>query len=201
MAHRPAEKSNFKYFTHQIRKTQANFGIGMENPDELKSKISDLEKRKSELIDKIREINRRLRYKKYEQKALEPFLEKTKDVNVEPVKRKKRMLEFRIATQAYTPKMEREWIKEVKIIDAQLDELREIERARRKIRYIAGDIEAGENEVKKIEEELKKIRDELKDLYGDLKVVRDGERKAAMIAKREEDELVSLGDLAMIEKE
>ncbi|MFH1222632.1 MAG: hypothetical protein V1492_06135 [Candidatus Micrarchaeota archaeon] len=171
-----------------------------QNPEELKTKIADLEKTKSELIERIKKINRRTRYKQYEQKALEPFLEKTKNVDIESVKRRKRMMEFKIATQAYTPKLEREWIKEVKKIDEQLTDIREIDRARRKIRYIFQDIQDGENEVKVIEEELKKIRDELKTLYGSMKNVRYAERRAEMAAKKEEDELVSLGDLATMEE-
>ncbi|MEM2908929.1 MAG: hypothetical protein QXT05_00115 [Candidatus Bilamarchaeaceae archaeon] len=173
----------------------------MENADELKAKILELEKKKAELIEKIKVINRRLRYKRYEQKALEPFLEKTKNVDIEPIKRRKRSLEFRIATQAYTPKIEREWIKEVKDIDEKLAEVREIERARKKIRYILADIEKGEKEVKDIEEDLKKIREELRKLYSEMKSVRNAERKAALAKEKEEEELVSLEDLAMIEKE
>ena len=196
------QKGNLKYFTAHLSRTQTEFCESMDNqnPEELKTKIADLEKTKSELIERIKKINRRVRYKQYEQKALEPFLEKTKNVDIESVKRRKRMMEFKIATQAYTPKLEREWIKEVKKIDEQLTDIREIDRARRKIRYIFQDIQDGESEVKVIEEELKKIRDELKTLYGSMKNVRYAERRAEMAAKKEEDELVSLGDLAMMEE-
>lgn len=168
--------------------------------EELKNKITNLEKKKEALIEKIKKINKRLRYKKYEQKALEPFLEKTKDIRVEQFRRQKRVLEFKIATQAYTPRIEREWVKEVKKIDKKLDEVREIERARKKIRYITQDIEDGEKEIKKIEEDLNVFRDDLKKLYSDMKVAKNAERKAALVAKKEERELVSLGDLAMLEE-
>jgi hypothetical protein len=48
------------------------------NPEEVKTKIAELEKKKGELIERITKINRRIRYKEYEKKALEPFLEKQK---------------------------------------------------------------------------------------------------------------------------
>ncbi len=171
----------------------------MADEEEIRSKIEELEKRKAELIEKIKKINRRLRYKKYEQKALEPFLEQTKSVVVEPFRRKKRILEFKISTQAYTPKLEREWLKEVKKVDKKLDELREVERARRKKRYIDKDITDAEEEVQHIEKELKSLRDDLKKLYDAMKEFKSAARKAASAEKK--DEMVSLGDLALIEEE
>ncbi len=173
----------------------------MADEEEIKSKIEELEKRKAELIEQIKKINRRLRYKKYEKKALEPFLEQTKAVVIEPIRRKKRILEFKISTQAYTPKLEKEWLKEVKKVDKKLDELREVERARRKNRYIDKDIEDAEKEVVQIETELKSLRDDLKKLYDAMKEFRAAARKAAGEAKREQDEMVALGDLALIEQE
>lgn len=173
----------------------------MANEEEIKEKIDELEKNKAELIDKIKKINRRLRYKRYEKKALEPFLEKTKDVVVEPIRRKKRILEFKIATQAYTPKMEKEWLKEVKKVDKKLDELREVERARRKKRYIDRDIEEGERAVSEIEIKLKSLRDDLKKLYDAMREIRSTARKVATAEKRAKEDMVSLGDLALIEKE
>ncbi len=173
----------------------------MAGEEEVRSEIEELEKRKAELIEKIKKVNRRLRYKKYEQKALEPFLEQTKTVVVEPYRRRKRILEFKISTQAYTPKLEREWLKEVKKVDKKLDELKEIERARRKKRYIDKDIDEAEKEVGHIEIELKSLRGDLKKLYDAMREFRSVARKAAGVEKRAQDEMVSLGDIALIEKE
>jgi uncharacterized coiled-coil DUF342 family protein len=137
----------------------------MASEDELRTRIEELEKKKSELIERIKQLNRRIRYKKYEQKALEPFLEKTKDVKVAPFHKQKRALEFKISTAAYTPKMEKELIKQLREVDKSLDEVREVERARRKIKYVEQDITEGESEIVKIEVDLKVIRDDLKKLY------------------------------------
>lgn len=167
----------------------------------LKAKIDELENKKSELIERIKALNRRIRYKKYEQKALEPFLEQTKDVQVAPLRKQKRALDFRISTAAYTPKMEKDLLKQLKKVDEELDKVKEVERARRKIKYVLQDITDGEAEIVKIETELKVIRDELKKLYDEMKGYRMTQRKQAQAQQKAEDDLVALGDLAMIEKE
>jgi uncharacterized coiled-coil DUF342 family protein len=169
--------------------------------EQLKTRIEELEKNKAELIERIKALNRRIRYKKYEQKALQPFLEQTKDVQVAPFRKQKRALEFRISTSAYTPKMEKELIKQLKKIDEELDKVKEVERARRKIKYVEQDITDGEAEIVKIETDLKVIRDELKKLYDDMKGFRMSQRKAMAAQERADEDLVALGDLAVLEKE
>lgn len=166
----------------------------------LKAKVDELEKKKAELIERIKQLNRRIRYKKYEQKALQPFLEQTKDVQVAPLRKQKRALEFRISTAAYTPKMERDILKHLKKVDEQLDKVKEVERARRKIRYVEQDISEGESEISRIEVELKVIRDELNKHYDEMKIIRISARKQAAAQARAEEDLVALGDLAFIEK-
>jgi len=171
----------------------------MESEEELKARIDELEKKKGDLIEKIKRLNRRVRYKKYEKKALEPFLEQTKDVHIAPFRKRKKALEFKISTSAYTPRMEREWLKEVRKIDEKLDELREVERARRKKRYVEQDIEEGEKEIVVIETDLKVIRTELRTLYDNMRGIKNAARKAAAAQERAEEDMVALGDLALIE--
>jgi uncharacterized coiled-coil DUF342 family protein len=166
----------------------------------LKTQIDELESKKGELIDPIKALNRRIRYKKYEQKALQPFLDQTKDVQVAPWRKQKRALEFRISTAAYTPAMERELIKKMRKVDEKLEEVREVERARRKIRYVEKDIVDGEKEITEIEVGLKDIREQLKRLYDEYKDIRAAARKEAAAQARAEEDLVALGDLALMEK-
>ncbi|MBN1169708.1 hypothetical protein JXA56_01665 [Candidatus Micrarchaeota archaeon] len=168
-------------------------------PDDLKGRIDKLEAEKGELIERIKALNRRIRYKKYEQKALQPFLEQTKDVEVGKFRKMKRSLEFKISTAAYTPQMERDLLKKMRKIDEQLEEVREVEKARRKIKYVEKDIEEGEQEISGIEEKLKSIREDLKKLYDNYKDIRAMQRKEAQAAARAEEDLVALGDLAFIE--
>jgi uncharacterized coiled-coil DUF342 family protein len=168
--------------------------------EELKTQIDELEGKKGELIDRIKALNRRIRYKKYEQKALQPFLEQTKDVQVAPWRKQKRALEFKISTAAYTPAMERELIKKMRKVDEKLEEVREVERARRKIRYVEKDIVDGEKEITDIEVDLKEIRDQLKKLYDEYKSIRAAARKEAAAQARAEEDMVALGDLALMEE-
>ena len=171
----------------------------MMDEKEVKTRIDELESRKSGLIEKIKEVNRRLRYKKYEQKALAPFVEQTKDIRIGPIRKKKNAIEFKISTQAYTPRLEREWLKEVRKLDEKLKEVREIEWARKKKKLVDRDIEIAEADVIKIETELKKIREELKGLYGDARVIKAAGKRGVKIGKFEDD-MVTLEDLMVVEK-
>ncbi len=173
----------------------------MATEDELRSRIEELEKKKSELIERIKQLNRRIRYKEYEQKALVPFLEKTKEVVIAPLRKRKRTMEFRIATAAYTPRIEKELLKEMRKIDEDLEKVKEVERARRKAKYVEKDISDGKTEIVTIETNLKVIRDDLKKMYDDLKGMRLTARRTATAESRAEDDMVALGDLALIEKE
>lgn len=167
----------------------------------MKARIDELEGKKTELIERIKALNRRIRYKKYEQKALQPFLEQTKDVQIAPFRKRKRALEFKISTAAFTPRMEKELIKQLKKVDEKLDEVKEVEKARRKIKYVEQDIKDGEGEIVTIEAELKTIRDELKTLYDENKALRAAAKRQAAAQARAEEDLVALGDLALMEND
>ncbi|MBI5228017.1 hypothetical protein HY988_05500 [Candidatus Micrarchaeota archaeon] len=163
--------------------------------------IEELEKKKSELIEEIKHINRRIRYKKYEKEALKPYLEQTKDVQIAPFRKQKRAIEFRIATSAYTPKMEKDLLKELKKIDTQLDKVKEVDKARRKAKYVEQDITEGEAQITKIEVDLKAIREKLKVLYDEVRANRAASKRQADDDARADSDLVAMGDLALIEKE
>lgn len=174
-----------------------------EGPGELEmiqEKIKELETAKAELIERVKYLTRRVRYKKFEQKALEPYLEQTKGVQVFPLRKRRNMIEFRIATAAYTPRMEKELLKEVRKLDEELDKVREVERARRKKQYVDQDIEQGEKEIVDIESSLKDVRDKLRKLYDDAKAARMIAKRSATVASVAEEDMVTLGDLALIEK-
>jgi len=172
----------------------------MASEEDLISKIDELEKRKGSLIEKIKEVNKRLRYKRYEQKALEPFLEQNKNVRIGWLRKRKQDVEFKIATEAYTPQIEREWLKEAKKIDKELLKVQEIEKARRKKRFVDQDIEYGEKEVAKIENELKTLRDELNKLYNSVRTIRSMTKSGIKFGGFK-NEMVTLGDIGIIESE
>ncbi len=160
--------------------------------EELRDRIEELEKEKTQLIDRIKELNRRLRYKQYEHKALAPFIEETKEVDLRPYQRQKRAIEFKISTSAYTPAMERQMLKKLKKIEEKLSKYEEIEKARRKFKYVVKDIETAEKEIEEIEARLKQIREELKKLYAEYKIAKKSVKPS---------DFVSLEDIALIENE
>jgi uncharacterized coiled-coil DUF342 family protein len=164
--------------------------------DEAEERVRFLEKKKADLLEKISKLNGRLRYKQHEQKGLEPFLEKTKDVMIGSLRKELRQLEFRISTQAYTPKIEKDLIKRVKQLEEELTAVAEVEKARRKKKLIEGDILDINKEIADIEPELKKIREELNDHY-------DSVRAAKKVVSKgiKSDHLVTLEDIAVFEKE
>lgn len=161
---------------------------------ELKEKIFKLEEDKKKFINEIRKLNDRKRYKAYEKRALEPFVEKTKDVRTGYLRREIKSVEYRIATQAYTPKKERELLKELKSLQFEYDKVIEIERARRKLTLVARDIDYIDADITKIEESLKAIRTELNDLYKKQRLTNVAKSKGITFGKPNEE--FSLLDLA-----
>lgn len=168
--------------------------------EEVESQIKDLEQKKAALIEEIKKNYGRIRYKKYEEKALEPFLKETEGVRVGPVRKRLRQLEFRISTQAYTPQMERQMVKDVKKVEEELKGMRQIERARRKKKLVQQDILEAEKRIAEIEEELKKIRETLKELYGKARTLKAAAKRGITFGEKHEN-LVSMADVVIIEKE
>lgn len=171
----------------------------MADEEKIKEKIEGFERQRNECIEQLKRLNAKLRYKRYEQKALEPFLEQTKNVHIGPLKKQKRIIDFRIATQAYTPKLEREWLKELKKVDEQLDKVREVEKARRKGMFVEQDIALAEKEIISLEEKLKVIRDELKKLYDSRRFIQSVVKQGVHIGGFKDE--ITLGDIGIIETE
>jgi len=176
---------------------------GIEELEKINQEIKTLEETKIEMIDRVRYLMRRIRFKKFEQKALEPYLEQTRDVQIAPLRKRRNRMEFMIATAAYTPKIEREWLKEVRKLDEELEKVKEVERARRKIRFVEDDIKDGELEIVDLENKIRDSKDKLRRLYDEAKSVRMSVRRtssAAASSPMMEEDMVTLGDLAMIER-
>jgi hypothetical protein len=96
--------------------------------------------------------------------------------------------------------MERLMVKDVKKVEEELKGMRQVERARRKKRLVQQDIIDAENRIKAIEEDLKKIRETLKDLYGRARTLKNSTKQGVTFGEKH-DNLVSLGDIVIIEEE
>ena len=178
---------------------------GME--EKIRERIKLLEKEKQELIHRIVTITKRLKYKKYERMALEPFLQQTKNVRIVPLRKQRAALEFKIATQAYTPNLEKELLKEAKKLDQELIKVYEVERARKKGMLVSRDIEDAEKEGVRVDTKLRDIREELKRLYNELKKLYNEIKEARELSKKEmtvkgfRQEMPTLEDVGIIIKD
>ncbi|HQT44505.1 MAG TPA: hypothetical protein PLO51_00865 [Candidatus Micrarchaeota archaeon] len=142
---------------------------------EMESRIAELENKKSALIEKVKVLNATIRAK---ERQLEYAAGIDRDApRPSDIARELEQMEFRIATTAYTSKIEKEMIKSVKDLQKQLEDAREAERKRKKLMYAEGDLKTALEERAKIEKELTDIRTELKALYGSKKDMANSERK------------------------
>lgn len=168
--------------------------------DEIEERIKQLEEEKKALIEKIKALNSRLRYKTMEHKALLPFVEKTKDVRVDDLIKQLKGLEFKVATQAYTPQMERAIVKKIMELEKELSKHKSVFRARKKLKLVEKDINEIKAETDEIEKKLKAIRKELKEFYKKLRMKKAAEKKGMMYGEKA-DHMVTLEDVVVIEEE
>lgn len=164
----------------------------------VEAEIMQLEERKKGLIEKIKEINRKVLYKKYELKALEPFLKETSQVDTLPIRKTISKLEFKLSTQGYTLKREREIVKMIKELEKELKKIEPIEKARKKKKFVERDLQDLGAQAEDIEKQLKEIRERIIELQ---KIRKSMKKELARKKKIEDTELVSLEDVVVIEKE
>lgn len=150
-------------------------------------------------------MRRRIAYKQAEHIAMSKLVgiapEKTKSIGY--LKRMKERLEFRISTEASSLSIEKELIRKINDIDAELDKAIKSYKLKKKVDLINGDI----TEInKQIEEQEKKIlgsNKALDELYSNLRSLtgykgerkQSGERRAGRPQKSAE---ISLADIAIM---
>ena len=165
------------------------------NPE---SEIRKLTDRKQELIEKVKRISKGLKYKTIELKALEPLEAQAEKENPFILIRKLKKLEFRLSTQASTPKMEKEMMKEIIDLERKIRKVKPLLTASSRIRRVREDLKYYETEMVKIESELKVLREKLKDLIDKRKVERAEEKKGISYQQEEtaDEHFISLEDMA-----
>ena len=180
--------------------------------------IETIEKEKAALLERLKEADRRYRYKIYEAKALGEMLDKKKKEGTYPPTRelKKRIqkLEFIISTEARTLQQERELVKEVRNLEKKLKASIELERMERKLHLINEDIRAAEKQVMEFEKGMDDMRKELQEkrnasskskkerklLELREKVNEERQREREPFMKKNEDGRVDLGEICVIKK-
>lgn len=177
-----------------------------------------LEREKASLLERLKEADRRYRYKVYEAKALSEMLEKKKKENPLPPAREIRKnihrLEFIISTEARTLKQERELVKEVRNWEKKLKGAVELERMERRLVFINDDIKMAEQQVKEFEARMSELRakvhekhtvehkssKEKKLLELKRKVEEEKMKEMEPFMKKSEDGRVDLGEICVIKK-
>lgn len=172
-----------------------------ENTNTTQTDIMALEATKTKLIEEARAIYKKLDYKKFEKAALEPFVKETSDmIDTRRLRREKRDLEFKISTQAFTPKTEKAIVKQIKIVDEKLSKLIKKEKIIRKYRLVVGDIEELTKQAENKELEIKEIKKQLREIYIKNRKSRNAgnaqrNRGKGRGKNKDEEILVSLEDL------
>ncbi len=187
---------------------------------ELKKRIDELEKQKLSLIEKAKELDGTLRYKGYEAKALREVLSNERGNEYRMLKRRLDELEFQIATESLNLQSERKMMKEIRETQKQLERATEVEKKRRKLFLVEGDLKQlaeertrVENEIQRVKNEIKSLKDELNEKSKEAReAVRRDRRRKEMEDQRKKlmsdlgikdqpfEGEVSLGEIAVIRK-
>lgn len=167
--------------------------------DELKRKIRKLEEEKKSLIEDLKKSMKNLKYKKIEYQALVPLAKKAQELKIDTVLKKLRALEFKLSTQAISPKAEKKLIKQILELEKKLEKYRPMIIARKRISYVEKDIKELEEKIKEIESKLSEIRKNIGKLNSTLKNVIEGKKRGILYGQEEVE--LSLENIAVIEKE
>ncbi|NYZ78874.1 hypothetical protein H0N99_01885 [Candidatus Micrarchaeota archaeon] len=180
--------------------------------------VEALEKEKASLLERLKEADRRYRYKIFEAKALSEMLEKRKKEDplppVREIRKNIHRLEFIISTEARTLKQERELVKEVRKWEKKLGGAIETERMERRLVFINDDIKRAEQQVKELETRMNELRAQVYEKHSAehksrkesklLELKRNVEeeklKEIKPFMKKNEDGRVDLGEICVIKK-
>ncbi len=164
------------------------------------AKIDELNAKKRELIYKVKNATKQLKYKKIELEALVKILKDYDESKVQKLQRRLKSLEFKIATRALNNKAERELVKRIMVIEKELAQFRPMMKAKKRRKFLEEDVSKLEEEIKDLESKLKEIREELRGLFRKKKTEEIAKKRGVSISD-EREELVTLGDIIVMEEE
>ncbi|MDE1845789.1 MAG: hypothetical protein KGH53_00690 [Candidatus Micrarchaeota archaeon] len=174
--------------------------------------IDEERKKRLGLIDNVKRLRHKMAYKQAEFAALSTLnstvkVEKTKSIGY--LKRLKERLEFKIATEASSLSAEKDLIRKINEVDAELDGAIKTYKARKKVDLIKGDIEDATKQIEEHEKLIFESNKALDELYTKLRALtgfrgersgngggdrRNGERRQGKPQKQQE---ISLADIAI----
>ncbi len=179
--------------------------LGPKKADMLGEKISKLSEEKHAILQQLRSANKALKYKTIELEALNNLLANYNEKEVQHLQRRRKQLEFKIATNPYGPKREKELVKKVVEIEKKLEKYRPQMKAKKRKKLLEADVEELQKKVSELEKKLKGIRDELRQLFKKKRLREELSKKGGITVSSEEEaeeaSLVTLEDVVEFEKE
>ncbi len=151
----------------------------MEEQD-IRKKIDELLAQKGPLFEEARRINYELRRNAHISKQLSLLVSDKSPDSLSRLYRLRDGIDFKISTEAYTPKIEKEFITELKEVEKKLDEAKRLDWIKRKLSRAKELSASSEKKKAEIDAKLLKLRTELDSLF---KQCRDSQEK-----RREEQE-------------
>lgn len=183
-----------------------------------------LDQRKEALFVRLKEAMTKHKAKIMEVRILRAQVEdkfRETGINARELRRRKERLEFRIATEATNLQKERDMMKEMRVIDKQLEKAGEVEKLEAQLRAVEGEIRSAESEIvqtkRGIDEakaEIRNLREKQREDRSDEREKQWQERKRQQLMEREkemrkeaepymggvDDAGVELGSIAIIKK-
>ena len=144
-----------------------------------------LEDEKKALIEKIKAVNRRLRYKQYEFKALSSMVPAEPPIPLVMARKRLNQLEFRIATESTNLAQERKMMREIREAEESYKAAAKYQKFARKLEYVRGDVAAAEKEASALDVEIKKKREQIGEIEREISTRK---RRVARVKEREKKE-------------
>ncbi|MGC8651775.1 MAG: hypothetical protein ACP5UH_00780 [Candidatus Micrarchaeia archaeon] len=141
----------------------------------IKANIDSLKKERSAIIFKVKDLRRRISYKEAELAATVKLLEMKKGSGNTDTKRigylkhQKRMLEFKISTEASSLSEEKDLVRKINQIDAELDDAFALVKLERKVGLMKSDIEGYSTDLSKYNAEIAEKDAKIDALYMELR--------------------------------
>ena len=139
-----------------------------------------LDQRKEELFARLKEAMARHKAKIGEVRILRAQVEdkfRETGINARELRRRKERLEFRIATEATNLQKERDMMKEMRVIDKQLEKAGEVEKLESQLRAVEGEIRAAESEIVQTKRGIDEAKAERRNLREKQREERSEERE------------------------
>lgn len=157
----------------------------MEEQD-LRRKIDELLAQKGPLFEEARRINSEIRRNAHIARQLSMLVSGKSANSLSRLYRLRDEIDFRISTEAYTPKIEKEFITEIKEVEKKLDEAKRLDWIRRKLSRANELLADAQKKKTGLDAKLLQMRTELDSLFKQHRDSQEKSRKEQAYARREE---------------